>query len=151
MLMTGVSQIVHVEFAIPIADHRLMVIGPGFLTSHGLDAMHTHDGLQTAIVPFRTGDGLAGIMHHVAIVFDKSLHQLLVSHKHRSVLMPYGKTDGTRLILERLEVFCAMGAVNLMLVRVVVDVIPVAYLRRRGAFSKRLCKRLGCCTPRAIG
>ena len=88
-----------------------MVIGPGLLTAHRLDAMHSHDGLQPPVMSLRTGDGLTGIMHHVAVVFDKTFHQFLIGHKDRSVLMTYGEDDRSRLILKGLEVFRTVGAV----------------------------------------
>ena len=130
MLMAGVCQVVHIEPSVPVGHHRLVVVGPGLCPSHGLDGMYPHHGLQSSVVSCRTGNGRTAVVYHVAVVFDESLHQLFVSHEHRSVLMAYRETHGSRLVLERLEVLGAMGSVNLVTVAVVVDVPPVAHLSR---------------------
>ena len=68
MLVAGICQIVQVELPVPIGYHRLMVIGPGLLATHGLDSMDTHHGLQAAVVTFRTRNGSACIVNHIAVV-----------------------------------------------------------------------------------
>ena len=133
-----------------MAYHGLMVVGPGLLTSHGLYAVNTHYRLQTSVMSFRTGDGLAGVMHHIAVVFDESLYQRFVCHKHSAVFMTNGEIHRTRLVLEVLEVLSAMGSVDLVAVGVVIDIIPVANFRCRWSFGKRLCEWLGGRTPGTI-
>ena len=136
VLMTGVGQVVHIEPSVPVGHHRLVVIGPRFLAAQGLDVMHADGGLKSAVVSFGARDGCSSIAHTVAVVFLQVLHQLLVGHEYRAVLMANGKSDTARLVLEGLEVLRAMGAVDFMAVRVVVDVVPVAHLCRRGTFGK---------------
>ena len=93
-----------------------MVIRPWLPAAHRLNSMHTDYGFQSAIVSLRTGNGLAAVMYYVTIVLDQTFHQLLISHEYRSVLMPYGETDSSRLVLESLEVLRAVGPVDLLLV-----------------------------------
>ena len=136
VLMAGVGQVVHIEASVPVGHHRLVVIGPRFLAAQGLDVMHADGGLQSAVVSFGTGNGRSGIAHTVAVVFLQVLHQLLVGHEYRAVLMANGEAHAARLVLEGLEVLRAVGTVDFMAVRVVVDVVPVAHLCRRGTFGK---------------
>ena len=140
MFMTRVCQVVHIELTVPICHHRLMVISPGLCASHGLDGMHTNYWFQSTVMSLRTGNGLATIVYHITIILDESFHQFFVCHEYRSVLMPYGKVDAARLVLECLKVLGTMGAINLMTVRVVIDIPPVTYLCRGGTFRKRFRK-----------
>ena len=151
MFVARVSQIVHIEPAVPIADHRLMVIGPGLFAAHRLDGMHADNGFQPTIMSFWTGDGLSAVMYYIAIVSDESLNQLLIGHKDGSMLMTNGENDRSCLILEGLEVLRTMGTVDLMSVGVVVDVIPVAHLCRTRALGELFCKRLRGRTPGTVG
>ena len=134
--MAGVGQVVHIEPSVPVGHHRLVVIGPRFLAAQGLDVMHADGGLQSAVVPFGARDGRSGIVHTVAVVFLQVLHQLLVGHEYRAVLMANGEAHAARLVLEGFEVLRAMGAVDFMAVRVVVDVVPVAHFRRGRSFGE---------------
>ena len=150
MLMTGISQIVHIELPVPIRHHRLVVVGPRFSPSHRLDGMNTDNRFQSTVMPFRTGDGTTAIVYHVTVVFDETLHQLLVRHEYRAMLMSYRKADTTRLVLEGLEVLGAMGTVYLIAITVIVDIPPVPYFCRRRSFGKLFRKRFRGSTPRTV-
>ena len=128
-----------------------MVIGPGPLATQRLNVVHTDGGLQSAVVAFWSGNGRSGIVHAVAVILFQVLHQLLVGHEYRAVLMSEGEAHAARLVLEGLEVLRAMGSVDFVAVRVVVDVVPVAHLCRRGTFGKLLREGFRCCRPRAVG
>ena len=151
VLMARVGQVVHVEPPVPVGYHRLVVVGPRLLAAHGLYGVYSHHGLQPAVVAFRAGDGLARVVYHVAVVLDESLHQLFVGPEHRAVLVAHGEADLAGLVLEGLEVFRAVGTVDLVAVGVVVDVPPVAHLRRRRPLGELLRERLRCLAPRAVG
>lgn len=92
--------------------------------------MHADHRLQSSVMPLRTGYRLSGIVHHVTVVFNQSLHQLLVGKEHRAVLMPYRETDSPRLVLEGQEVLGTVGTVYLIPVTVIVDIPPVTHLCR---------------------
>ena len=128
--MAGISQVVHIELTVPVCHHRLMVIGPGLSPSHRLNGMHADHWFQSSVMPLRTGYRLSGIVHHVTVVFNQSLYQLLVDKEHRAVLMPYRETDSPRLVLKSLEVLGTVGTVYLIPVTVIVDIPPVTHLCR---------------------
>ena len=136
VLMTGICQEVQPELSIAISYHWLMIVGPRLFTSHGLDAVYTHNGFQPSVMSLRAGDSRAAVMNHVTVVFDEPLHKFFVGREHRAVLMAHREADSSCLILEGSEVFRAMGTVYLVLITVVVDVIPVSYFRRRGTLGK---------------
>ena len=149
--MAGVGQVVHIEPSVPVGHHGLVVIGPGPLAAQRLNVVHTDGGLQSAVVAFWSRNGRSRIVHAVVVILFQVLHQLLVGHEYRAVLMPEGEAHAACLVLEGLEVLRAMGSVDFVAVRVVVDVVPVAHLCRRGTFGKLLREGFRCCRPRAVG
>ena len=151
VLVTGIGQVVHIQLAVPLAQHGLVVIRPRLLSTHRLYGVNAHHGLQPAVVPLRASDGLACIAHHVTVILLQTFNQLLVGHEHRAMLMTYWERHPTRLVLKGLEVLRAMGAVNLVSVGVVINVVPVAYLRHGRPLGERLRERLRCRAPRPIG
>ena len=90
-------------------------------------------------------------MHHVPIIFNEAVDQLLRSREHGAVLMTRGKADGACLVLESLEVLCAVGTVDAALVAVVVDIPPVADLSGARPLREILGERLRRLAPRAVG
>ena len=124
MLASRVGQVVHVELAFPVCHHGLMVIEPSLFASHGLNAVNSHHGRQSAVMSCRRCHGCAGVVNGVAVLLYQVLHNFLVSHEHRSVLVSYREFYGTCLVLEVLEVLCPCRSVYAVAVRVVVDVIP---------------------------
>ena len=151
VLMPGVGEVVQVELAVPVGHHGLVVVGPGALAAHGLDGMHAHHGLQSAVVALGTGHGLAAVVHHVAVVFDESLYKFLGGHEHGAVLVAHGEAHRAGLVLKGHEVFRAVGAVDAVAIGVVVDVPPVAHLCRRRTFGEALGEGLRRLAPRAVG
>ena len=116
MLAAWVGEVVHIELAVPVSHHRLVVVEPTRLAAHGLHAVHTHHGRQSAVVACRRCNGLACVVHRLAVIFFQCIYKLLVGHEHRAVLVADGEFHSSRLVLEVHEVFGPVCAVNLVAV-----------------------------------
>ena len=139
--MSWVSQVMHIKLPVPIGQHRLMIVCPRFFASHGLNVMNANYRFQSSIMTFWTSYSLTRIMHYITIVSYQLFHQFFVSHEHRSMFMTYREVNRSRLVLEMNKVLCSMCPVNLMSIRIIINIPPIAYLCCTWSFGKRLGKR----------
>ena len=130
VLRARVGEIVHVEFTIPVGNHRLMVVCRPLLGAHSLDVVHSHCGRQPSVVACWQRNLLACVVYGKCVVFYKVVHQLLRCHEHRAVLVAIGEGNRPRLVLEMLEVLRALCAVDELAVPVIVYIPPSVHVCR---------------------
>ena len=135
MFAAWVGEIVHIEFALPVCYHRLMVVCGSLLGTHGLYGMYTDNRRQSTVVACRQGNILSGIVYSPGIVLYEVFHKFFRRHKYGAVLVSLGERDSPCLVLEMLEILGALCSVYKLTIPVVVDVPPAVDVGCRRTFA----------------
>ena len=151
VLAARVGEVVHVELAVPVGHHGLVVVEPSCFAPHGLYAVNTHHRRQSAVVACRCGDGLAGIVHGISVVAYQVVDNVFRGHEHGAMLVSNGKFHAACAVFKSLEVLGAVSTVYFLAVGVVIDVIPAVNIGRGWAFAEHVGEGFRSLAPRAVG
>ena len=140
MLAAWVGKIVHIELSLPVCNHRLVVVCGSLFGTHGLYAMHSHHGGESAVMARWQGNVVAGVVNGTAVVFYKVLHKFLRCHEHGAVFMTVWEGNGSRLVLEVFEILRALCAIDKLAIPVVIYIPPSVDVCRRRTFAIHRCE-----------
>ena len=133
MLLGWIAQEVHVELAVPIRHHRLMIIGPAFAICLGrmftvgterLDIVDSYHWRQGSVMTRRICHRGSGIVN--AVLFQQSLHDAFWSTEDGTVFVVLRHTHLLTHIGEMHEVLGEMGTEIEEAVTVVINEIAIA-------------------------